>query len=138
MNSNGVRGFVKEHAVIADTQTEQSFKLAAERLDTALAGFRVAVQSLQNTQRAFLFNRADFSGHVRMKAYFLHANSVGRVIADLVHSEAALRNDIFERNADLRILPELLARSSDNAAILFGQPFVFVVKHHFKQLNDNG
>ena len=120
MNSNGVFGFVKEHAVIADTQTEQSFEFAAEGLDPALTRFSVAMQSLQNTQRGLLFNRADFSGHVRVEAYFLHADSAGLAIADLVHSEAALRNDIFERNTALRILPEIFARSSDNTAVLFG------------------
>ena len=68
-----VGGFVEEHAVIADAEPEESFKVADERLDSAYTRFGVAVDSLQNVQGGLLLDGTDFFRDVRPKTDSLHA-----------------------------------------------------------------
>lgn len=80
-------------------------ELTAQWLDAALAGLGVAMHSSQNAQGGFLLNGADLGGHVR--ANLLHAASVALRVTEMVHCEAALSNNLLERDA-LAALPEVL------------------------------
>jgi hypothetical protein len=53
VDGDGVAGLVEQDAVIADAETEQPLKLAAKRLNFALAGFGVAVESAQDVSRPY-------------------------------------------------------------------------------------
>jgi hypothetical protein len=54
----------------------------------------------------------------------------------LIHGEAALGGNLLEREATLRVLLKVLARSGYGAAVFFSKFLVFFVDHHFKQMND--
>jgi len=58
------------------------------------------------------------------------------VVADLVHGEVALGDDLLEGNAPFRVLPEVLTRGGDGAAVFRSQFFVVTAKHHFEQSDD--
>lgn len=90
-----VGGFVEQNAVVADTQTQQPFKLSRQRLYFADAGFDITVERLQNIQGDGLRNGANLSRHVGQETDSLHVGSVF-AIADLVHREAAFGGEFFE------------------------------------------
>ncbi len=79
----GNSGFVKENAVIANTETEQAFELATERLNTAFASPGVAVNGFEDLEGGLLFNGTDFGLHVRPEANLLQAASI--YFANLLH-----------------------------------------------------
>jgi hypothetical protein len=58
------------------------------------------------------------------------------VVADLVHSETAFGDDLLERNAAFRVLPEVLARGGDGTAVFRGRFLVVTREHHFEQSDD--
>ena len=66
VDGDGVAGLVKQDAVIADAEAEQPLKLAAKRLNSALAGFGVAVESAQDVQGSLMVDCADFFPDVRL------------------------------------------------------------------------
>jgi hypothetical protein len=47
-------------------------------------------------------------------------------VADLVQGEAALGDHLLEGHAALRVLPEVVTRNSDRAAVLPGHAFIVV------------
>ncbi len=60
MPGDCVAGLVEQDAVIANAEAEQPLKLAAERLNSPLTGFGVAVESAQDVQGGLLLDCADF------------------------------------------------------------------------------
>ena len=59
------------------------------------------------------------------------------VPADLVHRVAALGDHLLERNATFRVLPEVVPRNGDGAAVFRSQFLaVLVADHDFEQLDD--
>jgi len=59
------------------------------------------------------------------------------LLADLVHGEAAFGNHLLEGNAAFRVLPEVVARSGDGAAVRFSQFLAVLIEgHHFEQFGD--
>ena len=59
------------------------------------------------------------------------------MVADLVHGEAALGDDLLEGDAALRVLPEVLARGGDGTAVFRGRFLVVTGEHHFEQSDDS-
>jgi hypothetical protein len=55
------------------------------------------------------------------------------VIADLIHREAALGGDLFERDASFRILLKVFPRGGDSATVFFGQRLLFLGIHHYPE-----
>ena len=121
MDGDGVIRLFEDRAVVADAQPEQPFELAAERLHLADAGGDVAMNGCQNVEGGMLLNRANFSPNIRVEANFLHwFFSFAPVVADLVHREAALRDHLLKGKAAFRVLPEIVTRGSDGAAVFRG------------------
>ena len=58
------------------------------------------------------------------------------MVADLVHSQAALGDDLLERDATFGVLPEVLTRGGDSAAVFRGRFLVVTGEHHFEQSDD--
>jgi hypothetical protein len=94
VDGDGVGGFVEEDAVIAGAEPEESFELALQWLDAALAGLGIPVNGFQNVKRGLLFDRSNLALHVGTEANLLHAVSVH--FADLIHREATARYHVFE------------------------------------------
>jgi hypothetical protein len=90
-----IGGFVEQDPVVADTQTQQPFKLSRQRHNSADAGFDIAVKRLENIQSHGLRNGANLCRHAGQETDFLHVGSVF-VVADLVHREAAFGGEFFE------------------------------------------
>jgi hypothetical protein len=94
------------------------------------------MQRLQNAQRDRLRDGAHFRRHVRKKADFFTGSVL--VAEDLIHGEAAFGGELFERNAPIRMLPEMLTRGFYRLPVFFTQRLVGRVHHHFEQLENGG
>jgi hypothetical protein len=70
MYGDGDVGFVEDHAVVADAETEQPLEVAAERLDATGASFGVTMDGFEDVQCGFLLDRTDFSGTLGRKRIF--------------------------------------------------------------------
>lgn len=62
--------------------------------------------------------------------------SFALLAADLIHREAEIGDHLFERNASLGVLPEVLARGGYRPAVFFGQGFVAWLDHDFEELHN--
>lgn len=95
VNCDGLGGFIKQDAVVANSQTQQSFKLSRQRLNPADSGFDIAVERFQNAQSDGLWNRANLRWHAGQETNFLHVGSVF-VVANLIHREATFGGQFLE------------------------------------------
>jgi hypothetical protein len=132
VDGDGVGGLIEENAVITDAEPKQSVELSAERLDSARAGFGVAVDRIEDGHGGALVDAADLGRHVGLESDSLHgASVVFGTAANLIHCEAVLGNNLLEGEA-LAALVEVLARSRDGPAVFVGQ-FIVIVDHDFQQ-----
>ena len=72
MDSDGFFRLLKDHTVVANTETKQAFELSAERLDPPGASSSVAVNCRQNIQGDPLLDGADLFRDARLEANLLH------------------------------------------------------------------
>jgi hypothetical protein len=56
--------------------------------------------------------------------------------ADLVHGKTALGDDLLEGNAAFRVLPKVLTRGSQGAAVFRGRLLVVIAEYYFEQSDD--
>ena len=134
MDGDGVGGLFEEDAVVADAKTEETFELAAERLDAPCAGFGVAVDGFEDRHGDVPRNGADLGRDLRLKMDLLQCASVAfRASADLLHGEAEAGDNLLEGDA-LAAVAEVVFGSTESAAVFFGQIlFSVVIDHHFEQ-----
>lgn len=124
--------------MVPHAKSEQPFKFATQRLNVAFASLRVSVQALEDMQGGAALDRTDFSRDIWTKADRLHLLLIALVVANLVHGEAALHDELLEWNAALRVPPEVLPRSSYRLAIFLSQCVIVLrTNRHLKQLNDS-
>jgi len=72
VNNDGVGGFLKEHAVVADAKAQEAFELAGEWFDAASAGFGVAVNGFEDGHSDVLRDGADLNRDLRLEVNILH------------------------------------------------------------------
>lgn len=72
MDGDRVVGFDEEHPVVADTQAQETFKLATERLDSSGAGLGIAVNRSEDRYRCCLVDGANLFRNSRLQVNRLH------------------------------------------------------------------
>jgi hypothetical protein len=96
------------------------------------------VNRLQSVERGFLFDSVDLGLDVGTETDLLHEVSIRFLIADLIHSETALRDHLLEGNTAFGVLAEVLARGGNGVTVFLRYFIIFIVDHDFEQMNDSG
>ena len=94
--------------MIAGTEPKQAFVLSREPFDPSVARFGIGVQGSENA-KGLLRDGSEFGGTFGSNRIFFTRFSFALLAADLIHGEAEMGNHVFQADASLGVLPEVLA-----------------------------